>query len=246
MKFKRTIKNVFRKLGYDIISTKSGLNYGTKALELLKILREVNTDLILDIGANKGQFGKELYSYGYQQKILSFEPLSSVYKDLKDTASYHPQWYVYNRCCVGDSEKEVTMHQSNLIGNSSTLSIKETKYNVQGSNYINEEIVEQISLASLNEHVLLKASNNIFIKLDIQGSEHFVLSRVKDTTFNIVGFYIELSLVKLYEKQEDYLYICQQLKQLGYDLVYITYESIRSGRMIQFNGVFLHHSLSYN
>lgn len=246
MKFKKTIKKVFRKIGYDVISTKGGLNYGTKSLELLKILKEVNTDLILDIGANRGQFGKELYHYGYQQKILSFEPLSSVYQDLKEAASYHPQWYVYDRCCVGDSEKEVVIHQSRLVGNSSTLPIKKTKYNVQGSDYLNEELVNQISLASLNEHVLLKASNNVFIKLDIQGSEHFVLSRVKDTTFNIVGFYIELSLVKLYEKQEDYLFICQQLKELGYDLVYITYESIRNDRMIQFNGVFLHQSLSYN
>ena len=246
MKLKKNIKNVFRKIGYDIISTKAGLNSGTESLELLKILNEIKVDLVLDIGACKGQFGKELYRHGYQQKILSIEPLSCVYKELLNTASYHQQWYIYERCCVGDQEDEVTLHMSRLISNSSTLPIKNTKYNVAGSQYINKEVVKQISLATLNEHVLLKASNNIFIKLDIQGSEHIVLSKIKDVTYNVVGFYIELSLVQLYENQEDYLYICKQLKELGYDLVYITYESMRENRMIQFNGVFLHNTLSYN
>jgi hypothetical protein len=81
--------------------------------------------------------------------------------------------------------------------------------------------------------------------MDIQGFEHFVLECLDKSHYNIVGFFIELSLVKLYDGQEDYLYICNFLKKFGYDLVFVEPESIRSGRMIQFNGVFLKKEISY-
>ena len=38
-------------------------------------LREKNINYILDVGANEGQFVKELRFYGYKNKVLSFEPL---------------------------------------------------------------------------------------------------------------------------------------------------------------------------
>jgi hypothetical protein len=81
--------------------------------------------------------------------------------------------------------------------------------------------------------------------MDIQGYEHFVLSQLPKVNYNIVGFYLELSLVNLYESQQDYLHICNQLKEFGFDLVYIEPEYIISNRMVQFNGLFLHKSLSF-
>jgi hypothetical protein len=146
---------------------------------------------------------------------------------------------------VGEKEKMVDINLSNLVGNSSILAIKSTKYNVPDSHYVKKENVRQITLATLNENHLIKQAKNIFIKMDIQGYEHFVLSQITYVNYKINGFYLELSLVNLYEEQKDYLYICNQLKEFGYDLVYVEPEYIRSNRMVQFNGLFLHDSLSY-
>lgn len=241
----KILKKLFKKLGYDVVRLSGGLGHGTAENELLKILKSVNTDLVLDIGANKGQFGSALYNYGYQGKMLSFEPLSKMHELLKNEAGKHNGWTVYDRCCIGENEGTTTINVSNLVGNSSILDIKSTQYNVAQSHYVDKEDVPQITLASLNNNDLVSAAKNIFVKMDIQGYEHFVLSQVPNTSYRINGFYLELSLVKLYDNQEDYLYICKQLRDFGYDLVYIEPESIRSGRMIQFNGVFLHNSLSY-
>jgi FkbM family methyltransferase len=246
MKITKLLKKGFKYFGYDLVRLNGGLGYGTLENELLKIIKEINVDLILDIGANKGQFGAMMYDYGYSNKMLSFEPLSEMYKLLTDCSGAFEKWHIYERCCIGDSETTTNINVSNMVGNSSIMPIKSTKYNVQQSHYIASEEVKQITLETLNHDALIKASKNIFIKMDVQGFEHIILSKLKDINYKVAGFYIELSLVNLYEGQEDYLYICKQLKDLGYDLVYIVPESIRNGRMIQFNGVFLHNSLSYD
>lgn len=244
-KITKLLKKGFKYVGFDLVRLHGGLGYGTLENELLKIIKEINVDLVLDIGANKGQFGAMLYDYGYSNNVLSFEPLTEMYKLLDERSKNVKQWHVYERCCIGDIETTATINVSNMVGNSSIMPIKSTKYNVQQSHYINAEKVKQITLETLNNDSLIKEAKHIFIKMDVQGFEHIILSKLKDTSYEVAGFYIELSLVKLYEGQEDYLYICNQLRSFGYDLVYVVPESIRSGRMIQFNGVFLHHSLSY-
>jgi FkbM family methyltransferase len=245
MKLKKRLKKALKSVGYDLVKLNGGLGKGTMENELMKFINEVDTDLILDIGANRGQFGKAIINYGYKKNLLSFEPLSNMYKILESESEKHPNWHLYERCCVGNEEKTTTINVSNLVGNSSVLDIKSTKFNVNNSHYIAKEEVPQITLANLNNHALIKNSKNVFIKMDIQGFEHFVIEDLPNINFNVVGFYIELSLVNLYDGQKDYLYICNQLKQLGYDLVYIMPESIRSNRMIQVNGIFLHNSKSF-
>jgi FkbM family methyltransferase len=229
-------------LGFDVIKYP---NQDTIGKRLVSILNETQVDLILDIGANKGQFGQSIFSSGYGGKILSFEPVSFVYKTLLDNSKAVPNWLVYERCCIGDQEGENTINVSNLVGNSSVLDMKSTQFNVKQSHYVSKEIVKQITLETLNNDSTIKEAKNVFLKMDIQGFEHFVLSNLHKANYNIVGFYIELSLVKLYDNQEDYLYICNFLKQFDYDLIFVEPESIRSGRMIQFNGVFLKNELSY-
>lgn len=245
MKLKKNVKKVFKFFGYDLVRLKGGLGRGTFENELIKILDSIETDLVLDIGANRGQFAMSLFDYGYKQNVLSFEPLSSIYKLLEENSKNNSLWYLHEKCCVGEKEKMVDINLSNLVGNSSILAIKSTKYNVPDSHYVKKENVRQITLATLNENHLIKQAKNIFIKMDIQGYEHFVLSQIPYVNYKINGFYLELSLVNLYEEQKDYLYICNQLKEFGYDLVYVEPEYIRSNRMVQFNGLFLHDSLSY-
>lgn len=245
MKIKKNIKKAFKFCGYDLVKLKGGLGRGTFENELIKILDDIKTDLVLDIGANKGQFAISLYDYGYKNKVLSFEPLSDIYKILEENSKNNSLWHVHEKCCIGDTEKMVDINLSNLAGNSSILDIKSTKYNVPESHYIKKENVPQITLATLSENQLIKQAKNIFVKMDIQGYEHYVLSQLPTINYKIDGFYLELSLVDLYEDQKDYLYICNQLKEFGYDLVYVEPEYIRSNRMVQFNGLFLLNSLSY-
>ena len=69
---------------------------------LMAALRHFNIDLVIDIGANEGQFANELRAGGYSGRIVSFEPLSSAHSRLLQVSSGDTAWHVHPRCALGD------------------------------------------------------------------------------------------------------------------------------------------------
>ena len=49
----------------------------------IKAIANQGINLILDIGANSGQFALETLNNGFPGEIISFEPTSKIYKKLK-------------------------------------------------------------------------------------------------------------------------------------------------------------------
>jgi FkbM family methyltransferase len=76
-----------RKLGFDIIN---GPNPETA------IFRNLDINLLLDVGANIGQYARQTRILGYKGRIISFEPIPSVYKKLLDRAKNDESWRVEN------------------------------------------------------------------------------------------------------------------------------------------------------
>ena len=82
--------------------------------------RSFATDVILDVGANTGQFAKNLRASGYHGHIISFEPLSSAHAILASAATSDSLWDVAERCAVGASDSWTTI---NIAGNSYSSSL---------------------------------------------------------------------------------------------------------------------------
>lgn len=59
-------------------------------------------DLIFDVGANTGQYGKKIRKAGYSGTIISFEPISSAYLKLLETSKSDPKWLVHKRSAIGN------------------------------------------------------------------------------------------------------------------------------------------------
>ena len=78
-KLKNIIKKAIHSLGFDLYKLSTNSN---SSLQLLKGLENFGVNLVLDVGANTGQFAQELRSIGYGGRILSFEPLPDAYKKL--------------------------------------------------------------------------------------------------------------------------------------------------------------------
>jgi len=54
---------------------------------------DLQVDLVIDVGANEGQYGSEVRRMGYRGQILSFEPLLKSFKALSRRADGDPQWH---------------------------------------------------------------------------------------------------------------------------------------------------------
>src|SRR6185436_11072287 len=74
-----SIRHQFRKFlwktGYDLFK----FDVSHPVMRRRKLLEFYNINVVLDVGANFGQFAEQLrYDVGYGGKIVSFEPLSSA------------------------------------------------------------------------------------------------------------------------------------------------------------------------
>ncbi len=116
-KIKKTIKLLVHTLGFDLQRFTPGNN---PFLQLRKGIETFNIDLVLDIGANTGQFVSELRLIGYKHRVVSFEPLSDAYKELTQQAKGDSQWLVHPRSAIGDFDGEIEI---NIAGNSVSSSV---------------------------------------------------------------------------------------------------------------------------
>jgi hypothetical protein len=78
-------------------------------------------DLLLDVGANIGQYVIENRQQGYLGQVVSFEPLPQAYDTLLENAAGDPLWMLQARCAVGSAIGETVIHISKNSYSSSLL-----------------------------------------------------------------------------------------------------------------------------
>jgi FkbM family methyltransferase len=210
------------------------------AMQIVSSLRKFEIDLVLDVGANKGQFASEIRQCGYAGRIVSFEPLTSAHGELLLASTGDPMWDAYPRCALGDHDGEVEI---NIAGNSESSSIlpmlESHRSAAPESAYQGKEIVPIKTLDAVAGQYL-KHARVPFLKIDTQGFEWQVLDGARDTLPHIKGILVELSLVPLYEGQHLWREVVDRLEAEGFTLW--AFKPVFSdqvlGRTLQVDGVF--------
>ncbi len=114
---KKSLKKLFIKLGFEV----KRYNLNTSQVALMERLLEYHQiELIFDVGANCGQYASFLRDCGYEDKIVSFEPLSSAYSQLLTLSQKDNLWEIAPRSALGDQEGEIII---NIAGNSQSSSV---------------------------------------------------------------------------------------------------------------------------
>lgn len=234
---KNAARNILRKLGLTV------QRYAppTSPTEcLVASLGKFDIDLVLDVGANTGQFASDIRHWGYMGRIISFEPLSQAYDELLRSSEVEPMWDVYPRCALGNRNGEVEI---NIAGNSQSSSILPMLEShciaAPESVYQGKEIV-QIKTLDAVAGPYLKESRAVFLKIDTQGFEWQVLDGARDTLPHIKGILVELSLVPLYDGQHLWRDVINRLEAAGFTLWAFkpVFSDLSQGRTLQVDGVF--------
>ena len=79
-------------------------------------------EVVLDVGANAGQYASRLREDGYEGPILSFEPLQEAYQRLEAAAADDPKWHTM-RVALAEEARTASIHVSANSYSSSILSI---------------------------------------------------------------------------------------------------------------------------
>jgi len=202
-----------RGLGLDVRRTRN-----QPVDPLLRLLRKFGVTVVLDVGANAGQFGGALRDMGYAGRIVSFEPLRTVYAQLTERSDADPNWSVHN-FALGDVDGEAIINRSAETQLSSFS--EQTPFAAQvfdQARVVGHETVALRRLDSIFADVVSK-SDVALLKIDTQGFEKQVLDGASASLPSIRGLHVELSYFPLYAKQLQADQMIARLCACGFRLV---------------------------
>lgn len=152
-------------------------------------------DLIVDAGANVGQFARQMRRKGYHGRIWSFEPVSDVFNELSRSVSADPMWCA-TRSALGSSNetKAITVPANHTL--SSFLAPSDLLPAYDGHHCPTR--TETVTVQRLDDVLRDDPATSIMLKMDVQGFEREVLEGARQTLNRTHAIYIELPIEHLY------------------------------------------------
>ena len=233
---KNVIQSIAKITGHQIVSLERAQ---CDSYCLQSVLNDRGINLVIDVGANLGQFAQEMRYMGYEGQIISFEPLATTHKELTRIAAHDPNWSVAPRMALGASSGEVRIHVAGNTVSSSIYPMLDAHQRVAPeSAYVNEE---SVPLNKLDDVCPMNTDQRALLKIDVQGYEKAVLDGASQILERCQAVVIEMSLVPLYEGQMLALGLWSALERLGFQACNFRpgFRDPSSRRMLQMDGVFV-------
>lgn len=210
-------------------------------LRTAMLLRDRRINLVLDVGANTGQFAEALYDFGYTGRVVSFEPTAAPWAELHKRSAGYPDWTVADRMAIGDTDGTITMHVSDDSVFNSALPIKDT-YTAHNpkARIVSTEEVPVHRLDSIYRQ-FVRPGDRILLKVDTQGFEKQVLDGAAELVKQVEGLKIEIPLYAIYEHTVFGFYeIIDYMRQRDMEPYSIQVEGVDldSGRVNTIDGLF--------
>ena len=208
--------------------------------QLVMALQGFTIDTVIDVGANRGQYGRALRTAGWGGPLLSIEPQPALQAELRKIAARHPPWVVGPAVAVGAHCGTATLERSAESDMSSLLPQTPTLQTVSPSSAVAERM--EVPLRRLDSLEALRAAphERLFLKLDLQGGEAAALTGAEGLLPRVVGLQVEMALVPMYEGEADWRSTVDRLAVWGYELYLLIpgYFERKLMRQVQVDGIF--------
>lgn len=200
-----------------------------------------DVETVIDVGAAQGQFGKKCRGYGYEGRLVSFEPILNSYTTLSAVSSRDKNWTAW-RLALSSGDGEQIMHVASNSGHSSSLR-KMLPTHALAAPEVTVVRTEKVTATSLDSFVKREYDENVLgriaLKIDAQGEELEILKGAKNTLPGCKSVLLEMSLTPLYEAASNWREMISYMESAGYSMVgVIPGFTSKSGEMLQFDGVF--------
>lgn len=210
------IKRTVELLGYELINKK---HQPSLMPHLRTLILQNDVDLVVDAGANRGQFSRLLRGHGYRGDIHSFEPVSSAFEILAKASSNDRDWHAH-KLALSDENGRQDINISNLTPLSSFL--EPTRFGEQNFadiTTVERETVEVRTLFDAFAELGIDcAERRILLKMDTQGYDLKVFAGARALHENIACIVSEVSFKPLYSAMPSHLDVLHAYKEAGFDV----------------------------
>ena len=164
--------------------------------------------MVIDVGANKGQFAYFAAMRWPHARIYSFEPLAGPRNLLGDRVT------VFD-CAIGDTDGEAVLHVASREDSSSLLPLGSKQKSLFDMDEVGTVTVPVRRLDGVFDEI----ERPSLLKIDVQGFEYEVLLGAAGILSRIDRIYVEVSSVELYKGQHRADRIEAHLADHGFRLV---------------------------
>jgi FkbM family methyltransferase len=204
-----------------------------------RLLAAHGIDLVVDVGANAGQYASALRAAGYRERIWSFEPLSVPFDVLASASARDPAWEA-SQLALGARREAARANVAQDTRNSSVLRVGERHVRaVPDSRTIGVEDIRVERLDAVWPRVVGTAQRP-YLKIDTQGYELEVLRGAERVLATIRLVEAELSLLPTYDSGPLFADVVGHLADRGFTP--IAFEGVldddETGEMLQADAIF--------
>jgi FkbM family methyltransferase len=228
--------NIVKKLALKAIATGMRLPHEqridriSELIYLRDLIQRMHIDCVLDVGANRGQFARELRSIGFAGRIFSFEPIPSEFSVMKAAFHADANWIGY-QLALGSQEKILNLNIPKLTVMSSLLESVATDepHRVER---VEVKRLDQMLPQIINEY----RCRRFLLKMDTQGYDLEVFRGLGEAITYIHAIQSELSIVPLYKNMPHYLDALQTYERAGFDLFNLSVVNrLEGGALLELN-----------
>jgi FkbM family methyltransferase len=209
----RSLNSALRYIGLELIRH--------RWRRVADIINFKSVDLVIDVGANEGQFGAMIRSLGYKGVIISFEPVTAAFTKLKQRARYDRGWIVEKVAVSStDGKRDIRVSDRTYFSSFEEPTGELIGYDTRARTIS----TESTSVTTLDAYCGPRAqsqSSHIYLKIDVQGHEIEVLRGASQTLKRCAAVQVEASLTPIYRNQPLFTEVIELLHAAGFSLAMI-------------------------
>jgi FkbM family methyltransferase len=207
------------------------------SMDQAAMLRELDFDLLLDAGANKGQFTLMATHVRPTAGVHAYEPHPGEANTFRAIHCRNPK-VVLHEMALGEEEGTAQLIISKRTDSSSLLPAAKTLSELFSGTEPSGETCT-VRVAPLDAFPLhWENASKALLKIDVQGYELSVLKGARQTLKHCAYVYVESSDIVLYEGQALFEEVRAFLEGEGFTLKSRSHEDIIDGKLIQADYLF--------
>jgi FkbM family methyltransferase len=167
-----------------------------------------NINVVIDVGANVGQYAMGIRKSGFQGRIVSFEPIPASFATLSQNFRDDRGWHGYNKALgkhVAEANMTYNLHQSDMASLYKPASSVPAMFAKWKETERQQVSVMMDTLDNIFDSCIVGiTSPQIFLKCDTQGHDLEVLRGGLKALERIRAVQIEIPITHLYESKKSF------------------------------------------
>jgi FkbM family methyltransferase len=211
------LRNLLRRRGFEVVRT-GRPEANLLALHLDRLFDRLAVNVVLDVGAGGGDFGRLLRRNGYAERIASFEPVSDSFDWLRRHSAADHEWEAF-RLALGSEDRaaEINVTQLRVFSSFLARSSYSAEEHGEASAAVRTETVPVRRLDGIAASAFGDVSEpRAYLKMDTQGWDLQVLEGASGCLERVVALQSEVSVRPNYRGMPSMRESLERFEQLGF------------------------------